>query len=250
MKRRYAVRIAVVIAGLVLTAASLIRAEEVVDHSLFSELLQSYVRDGLVNYQAMQADEPKLDRYLALLAGTNPDRLGRDEQFAFYINAYNAYTIKLLLEHYPLTSIKDAGSLFKSPWKIAFVKIGGRTMTLDDVEHKILRPRFQDARVHFAINCAAKDCPPLYPEAFEGARLNEQLNRNARAFLNNPQKNYLDGTTLYVSRLFKWFGEDFNDDPIAYVLTFAEGDFKTRLEAKKDTLKVKFLNYDWSLNGS
>jgi hypothetical protein len=122
-------------------------------------------------------------------------------------------------------------------------------MTLDDVEHNILRPRFKDPRVHFAINCAAQDCPPLYPEAFEGATVNEQLERNTRAFLNNPKKNYLDGETLYVTRLFKWFGGDFNDDPLGFVLKFAEGDFKEALETKKDQIKVKFLDYDWSLNG-
>jgi hypothetical protein len=249
MKTRYRIFTAAVIAGLMIVSASQTQARDVVDHSLFSDLLQSYVKDGLVNYQEMKSEEQKLDRYLALLDSTNPDNLGREEQFAFYMNAYNAYTIKLILENYPVKSIKDTGKLLKSPWKIDFVKIGGQTMTLDDVEHNILRPRFKDARVHFAINCAAKDCPPLYPEAFEGSKVDEQLERNARAFLNNPEKNYLDGETLYVTRLFKWFGGDFNDDPLGYILQFAEGDFKAQLEAKKDKIKVKFLDYDWALNG-
>ncbi|MCP4402063.1 MAG: DUF547 domain-containing protein [bacterium] len=249
MKRGHTIFTVALIVGLTIVSVSLSRAEDVVDHSLFSELLQNYVKDGLVNYKEMKNEEQKLDRYLDLLNNTNPDKLGRDEQFAFFMNAYNAYTIKLILENYPVKSIKDTGSLLKSPWKINFAKIGGQTMTLDDVEHKILRPRFKDARVHFAINCAAQDCPPLYPDAFEGAKVDEQLERNARAFLNNPEKNYLDGNTLYVTRLFKWFGGDFNDDPFGYVLQFAEGEFKAQLEAKKDKIKVKFLGYDWTLNG-
>lgn len=249
MKKQSSLFTIAIIVGLTIASASLSRAEDVIDHSQFSELLQKYVKDGQVNYKEMKAEEQKLDRYLELLNSTNPDNLARDEQFAFYMNAYNAYTIKLILENYPVKSIKDAGSLLKSPWKIDFVKINGQTMTLDAVEHDILRPRFKDARVHFAINCAAQDCPPLYPEAFEGEKVDEQLERNARAFLNNPEKNYLDGETLYVTRLFKWFGGDFNDDPLGYVLQFAEGDFKTQLEAKRDKIKVKFLGYDWALNG-
>lgn len=224
--------------------------EKTVDHSLYGELLWKYVNNGFVNYKDLKTEEYKLDQYLQLLDTTNPDELGRDEQFALYANAYNAYTLKLILQYYPVKSIKDTGSLLKSPWKIEFVKIGGKTMTLDDVEHKILRPRFQDARVHFAINCAAKDCPPLASEPYRGDILDEQLDRSTRAFLNNPKKTYLDGKTLYVTKIFKWFGEDFNKDPLSFVLKFAEGDFKKLLEAKKDQIKVKYLDYDWSLNGA
>lgn len=224
--------------------------EKTVDHRLYGELLQKYVKDGFVNYKGLKTEEPKLDQYLQLLDATNPDELGRNEQFALYANTYNAYTLKLILQHYPVESIKDTGSLLKSPWKIEFVKIGGETMTLDDVEHNILRPHFQDARVHFAINCAAKDCPLLMSKPYRGDSLDEQLEYNTRAFLNNPKKTYLDGNTLYVSRIFKWFGDDFNNDPLNFVLKFAEGDFKKQLEAKKDQIKIKYLDYDWSLNGA
>lgn len=223
-------------------------AAAAVDHSLFDELLADHVHDGRVDYEGIQQDAQKLDRYLAMLAATDPADLPDDEQFALYANAYNAYTIKLIVDNYPVDSIKDLGSLFKSPWKKAFADIGGTVYTLDNIEHDILRPQFQDPRVHFAINCAAKDCPPLYPEALWPDRLDAQLDRNTRVFLNNPDKTYLDGDTLFVSSIFKWFKEDFDDDPLSFVLKYAEGDFKAALEANRENIKVKYLRYDWSLN--
>lgn len=249
MKRIYRTFAVVVLTGLLLTSISVSWAEETVDHSIYSELLQKYVKDGIVNYRDLKSEERKLDQYLDILNKTNPEALSRNEQYALYMNAYNAYTLKLILENYPVKSIKDTGSLLKGPWKIELVKIGGKTMSLDDVEHKILRPQFKDPRVHFAINCAAKDCPPLYSEAFQADILDQQLERNTRNFLNNPKKNYLEGNTLYVTRIFKWFGGDFNNDPLGFVLKFAEGEFKNQLEANKDKIKVKHLNYDWALNG-
>jgi hypothetical protein len=184
---------------------SICEADTIVDNAIYAELLERYVQNGIVNYRDLKAEETKLDQYLAILDQTDPDELTRDEQFAFYMNAYNAYTLKLIVEHSPVKSIKDIGGLFRSPWKIKFCKVGGETLTLDDIEHNILRPRFQDARVHFAINCAAKDCPPLSSVPFQGATLDQQLDVNARAFLNNPAKTYLDGDTLWVSSIFKWF---------------------------------------------
>lgn len=148
-------------------------AETLVDNTRYAELLEKYVHDGVVNYRDLKTEELKLDQYLDLLNRTNPNELARDEQFAFYMNAYNAYTLKLIVEHYPVKSIKDIGGLFRSPWKIKFCKVGGETLTLDDIEHQILRPRFQDARVHFAINCAAKDCPPLSALRNAGTQLEE-----------------------------------------------------------------------------
>jgi hypothetical protein len=225
------------------------QAETVVDNTLYADLLERYVQDGVVNYRDLKAEEARLDQYLAILNRTNPDELARNEQFAFYMNAYNACTLKLILQHYPVKSIKNIGGLFRSPWKIAFCPVGGDILTLDQIEHAILRPRFQDARVHFAINCAAKDCPPLSSVPYQGTTVDQQLNANTRAFLNNPAQTYLDGDTLWVSSIFKWFREDFDHNPLSFVLTYAEGDFKRRLEAGAERLTVKFLNYDWSLNG-
>jgi hypothetical protein len=221
-----------------------------VDHSLFDELLGKYVKDGFVDYGGFKKEEKTLDRYLDLLDATDPDRLSRDEQYAFFINAYNAYTIKLILNHYPgIKSIKDAGSWLKSPWKIRFCEIGGKTLTLDEIEHEILRPRFKDSRVHAAVNCASKGCPPLLSESFQGARLDRQLETITRDFINNPEKNRLEGDTLHVSSIFKWFPGDFNGDVVRFFLKYADEDLRSRLIAKKASIEVDYLDWDWSLNG-
>jgi hypothetical protein len=226
-------------------------AGNTVDHTLLGDLLAKHVRDGVVDYAGIKAEEKKLDQYLSVLENTDPDALGREEQFAFYINAYNAWTIKLILTGYPgVKSIKDLGSLFQSPWKKEIARINGRALTLDDIEHKILRPTFKDPRVHFAINCAAKSCPPLLPEPYRGETLDSQLNRVTRDFINTPGNHRLEGDTLWVNSIFKWFAEDFNDDPGGFYRKYAQGDLKRILEEKRDRLRVKFLDYDWSLNGA
>ena len=222
-----------------------------VDHSLYGELLNKYVKNGVVDYQGFKNDEPLLDQYLETLENIEVNSLSRDEQFAFYVNAYNAWTIKLILGAYPgIKSIKDLGNIFKSPWEKEIVRINGRVLTLDDIEHEILRPQFNDPRVHFAVNCASKSCPPLISEPYRGSTLNRQLDNAAQAFINDPKSNYLKGNELYVSRIFKWFAEDFNDDPVGFFLKYAEGDFKKELLAQKDTVKIVYLSYDWSLNGA
>lgn len=221
-----------------------------VDHSIYASLLQKYVKHGRVDYRGFKTDEATLDRYLKVIDKIDSGNLSRNEQFALYINAYNAWTIKLILSGYPgVKSIKDLGSIFKSPWKKKICRIDGTVLTLDDIEHNILRPRFKDPRVHFAINCAASSCPPLISEPYHGSTLDRQLDNSARAFINNPQRNYLAGDTLYVSKIFNWFGEDFNHDIIGFFLKYAEKKFKNELESKKDRIKIKYLYYDWSLNG-
>jgi hypothetical protein len=147
-------------------------------------------------------------------------------------------------------SIKELGSIFKSPWKKKFVKLNGDTVTLDTIEHDILRPKYRDPRVHFAINCASKGCPPLISEPFQGDILNLQLDAATRGFVNNPERNRLDGDTLYVSRIFKWFSEDFDDDIIGFFLTYADGRLKEKLTAGQNGINVRYLDYDWSLNGT
>jgi hypothetical protein len=222
-----------------------------VDHSLYGELLDKYVKDGVVDYEGFKDDEPLLDQYLKVLENIKVDSLSRDEQFAFYVNAYNAWTIKLILSAYPgIDSIKDLGSIFKSPWEKEIVRIKGKVLTLDEIEHEILRAQFKDPRVHFAVNCASKSCPPLISEPYRGSTLDRQLDDATRAFINDPTSNYLESNKLYVSRIFKWFSEDFNDDVPGFFLQYAEGDFKKRLEAQKDKLRVVYLRYDWSLNNT
>jgi hypothetical protein len=225
-------------------------SSDTVDHSIYADLLNKYVKDGVVDYQGFKNEETKLDQYLTVLENIDTENLSRDEQFAFYTNAYNAWTIKLILSGYPgVKSIKDLGSVFKSPWKKKLARIDGKVITLDDIEHNILRPRFKDPRVHFAVNCASKGCPPLRSEPYRGSVLDQQLDEMTETFLNAPSRNRLEGRTLYVSRIFKWFSEDFNEDVVGFFLKYAKADLKEQLEANKDKIKVKYLDYDWSLNG-
>jgi len=234
------------VCGLLLTSF----AWAAVDNTLYADLLQRYVKDGVVDYRGFKNYEAQLDRYLEILAQVDPQTLSRDERFAFYVNAYNAWTIKLILSRYPdLRSIKDLGGFLQSPWKKELARIDGKILTLDDIEHEILRPRFKDPRVHFAVNCASKGCPPLLGEPYTGARLNRQLEGVAKAFINDPQYNRLDDNVLYVSKIFKWFAADFSNDIVGFIRRYADEAMKTEFEKRSSDLKVKYLDYDWSLNG-
>jgi hypothetical protein len=225
------------------------QAANEVDNSIYADLLGRYVKAGAVDYKGLKTQEARLDAYLELLAEVDPDRLDRETRFAFYINAYNAWTLKLILAGYPgVASIKDLGSLFSSPWKKKIARINGKTLTLDQIEHDILRPTFKDARVHFAINCAALSCPPLRSEPYEASRLDAQLTEATVAFINREDRNFLKADTLYVSKIFKWFNEDFTPDVETFVRQHATGELKKGLDAAKD-LRVSYLDYDWSLNG-
>ena len=226
------------------------RSDTAVDHRIYADLLKKYVHLGNVDYRGFKMEESKLDQYLKVLENVDSKGLLRDEQFAFYSNAYNAWTIKLILSGYPgIKSIKDLGNILKPPWKKKICRIDGDVITLDDIEHHILRPRFKDPRVHFAINCAALSCPPLWSQPFLGSTLDRQLDDATRAFINNPQRNYLAGNTLYVSQIFKWFKEDFNEDVVGFFIKYADEGLKKELEIKKQAIKINYLRYDWSLNG-
>ena len=219
-------------------------------HCIYAQLLRKYVQDGKVDYAGFKKEEKKLNQYLKVIEKTDSKKLSRNGQFAFYVNAYNAWTIKLILTGYPrIKSIKDLGSFFQSPWKKKYCRIDGKTLTLDDIEHKILRPRFQDPRVHFAINCASKSCPPLHSDPYSGSILDQQLDSATRLFINDRGRNYFDDKTLYVSKIFKWFAVDFKDDVIGFFLKYADANLRQALLNKKGKITIKYLDYDWSLNG-
>ena len=240
-----------ILGGLVVLAFSQhVVSAESVDNRIYAELLKNHVRAGFVDYQGFQAQEQLLDQYLSVLERVDPMRLSRESRFSFYVNAYNAWTIKLILSKYPqIKSIKELGSFFKSPWKQKLCRINGEILTLDDIEHNILRPQFRDPRIHFAVNCASASCPPLRSEPFVGKRLDQQLNDATTKFINNPERNYIIGSTLYLSKIFKWFPEDFGNDVVAFILKFAQGEFRTDILVNRDTLRIKYLHYNWSLNG-
>lgn len=247
MKPKFASML-IAIAGLWIGAAAANAAD--VDNAVFATLLQRHVKDGVVDYRGFKDDQALLNRYLDTLAAVDPQTLSKDQQFAFYVNAYNAWTIQLILSRYPdIGSIKELGSLFKSPWKKKIARIDGRMLTLDQIEHDILRKRFKDPRVHFAVNCASKGCPPLLGEPFTGRHLDEQLSRVAKAFINDSRFNRLEGDILWVSKIFDWFAQDFNDDVIGYFIQVADPPLAGQLVKNKARIRVAYLDYDWSLNG-
>ena len=246
----YEVCVGALLCFLIMGLTTTTLAAQVVDHSLYAGLIEKYVKDGVVDYKGFKNEESVLDKYLKVLEDVDSTMLSRNEQFAFYINAYNAWTIKLILTGYPgVKSIKDLESFFSSPWKKKICRIDGKIITLDDIEHNILRPRFKDPRVHFAINCAARSCPPLRSEPYRGGELDQQLNEMTSVFINDPSRNRLEENKLYVSKIFDWFEEDFNGDIPGFFLKYAKGDLKGQSEAKRGKIKIEYLDYDWSLNG-
>lgn len=219
------------------------------DYTLYDELLQAYVKGDRVDYAGLKKDRAKLDQFLRQLSQVDPDKLSPAEQMAFYINAYNAWTLWLILTKYPdLKSIKDIGGFFSGPWSQEIVKVGDKKLTLDDVEHDILRPRFKDPRIHFAVNCASKGCPPLLNRAFTGDKLDEQLDQVTIAFINDPERTRLKGDTLEITKIMDWYAGDFRYDLAGFVKKYAKGDLKKKLEKLGKDVEVDFLDYDWSLN--
>jgi hypothetical protein len=228
-------------------------AEEIAIHQQFDNLLQAHVADGMVDYQGFKKDEKILDQYLDTLNKTDPEMLPEDQKLAFYINAYNAYTIKLILDNFngdgPPASIKKIGTFFTSPWKISFANVAGKVYSLDNIEHDIIRKQWNEPRIHFAVNCASRSCPPIISEPYLGSSLDNQLEASTRAFLSDTRMNYLQGETLYISSIFKWYGEDFKDNPVQFILDHSEGELHEGIAQLGKEVRIKYLDYDWSLNG-
>ncbi|WP_353266168.1 VTT domain-containing protein [Gemmatimonas sp.] len=231
------------------------RGATVVDHAPFDRLLQQWVTDGMVDYDAF-ATSPDFARYLASLAAAQPDRMSRADQLAFWINTYNAYTIQLINSRKERRSIRNInkrfGVTFKSPWAEPIVKAGGATLTLDDVEHTIVRPTFKDPRIHVALVCAAKGCPPLRSEAFVGSRIDVQLDDQARRFLAQTMKNRVDvaARTVYGSPIFTWYREDFGGTLVGVGAFWARflPDGAARDLVRSGAFRWVDTEYDWTLN--
>ena len=235
-------------------------------HAAWSELLARHVHGDRVNYAGFATERAALDAYIASLCAVSPAELARAprrERFAFWINVYNAHVVALVLEAYPIASIRDLDRDTGSIWKRRFIALGahdpegkGQKLSLDVVEHEILRPRFEDARVHAAINCAAESCPALRAEAFEPARLEEQLDEQARAWLADASRNRFDAEKrrLQVSALFDWFAQDFARDAgsvPAWIARFAPSSEAAWIEAELaqgKELELETLAYSWKLN--
>lgn len=234
---------------LILVSASRATAGDGVDNRIYADLLKKHVIHANVNYDGFKKEEKQLDEYLALLGRVDARSLSRNSRFAFYINAYNAFTIKLVLTRYPgINSIKEIGGFFSNPWSINFIPLQGKTVSLDHIEHDILRPEFKDPRIQFAINCAAKSSPALLDRPYEGDTLETQLDEQTKKFINDKKFNFLKGDTLFISKIFKWFEADFSDNPIFFIRTHAQGELKEKLLASEGKMTIRYLNYDWSLN--
>ena len=224
-------------------------ATDTIDNQIYASLLKKHVINNRVNYDGFKKDKKLLDEYLAILSHTDTRSLSGNNLYAFYINVYNAFTIKLILTKYPgINSIKEIGGFFSNPWSKKFILLRGRTVSLDHIEHNILRPKFKDPRVHFAINCASKSCPALLNEPYEGKTLETQLDNQSRKFINDKKNNFIKEDTLFTSKIFKWFKEDFSDNPLLFIKRHASGDLKEKLNSSGENIKINYLNYDWSLN--
>jgi hypothetical protein len=229
-----------------------------VDHGRFTRVLRRFVADdGTVDYAGLQAAaDTTLVPYLRQLAAVDPGRLSRDARLALWINAYNALTLKLIVDHYPVQNIwaitpgppepKD-----ESPFRLAVGAVADTARTLDEIEHEIIRERFDEPRIHFALVCAAQSCPPLRREAYTGPRLDSQLREQTRAFLHDDTQNRIpagDGR-IALSRILKWYGQDFGPSTDAlqrFLAPYFEGTVRAKLG--RAAYEVTFRPYDWALN--
>jgi hypothetical protein len=210
------------------------------DYSLWTEILQKYVSDnGAVNYKYLKNNKSAFESYLKLLSASAPNEdCSVDIKKAYWINVYNAFTVQLIIENYPLKSIKD----LRRPWDQSFIEIGGGKITLNTIEHKILRP-MGDPRIHFAIVCASQSCPKLLNHAYEPSTLEDQLKNATTVFINDPLKNNINKSSVKISKIFKWFKTDFpkREAFIAFLNSYSN----IKILAQAD---VDYLNYNWGLN--
>ncbi|WP_343330606.1 DUF547 domain-containing protein [Polaribacter staleyi] len=214
--------------------------------SIFNSLLQKHVtKSGVVDYKSLKSDEAKLDNYLSYLEKTIPaSSWSENKQKAFWINAYNAYTIKIILENYPLKSITDIKQGGKTAWKIPFAKVGGKTYTLDHIEHEILRKNLFDARIHVGVNCASGSCPKLGNVAFTEQNVEATLEQLMKDFVNDSSRNKISEKKVQISSIFDWFKVDFTKK--GSVIDFLNKYSETKISPKA---KISYLKYDWTLNG-
>lgn len=243
--------------ALLLGATATVATAQTVDHSAFDALLQQHVVDGMVDYDAFKS-APSFRRYLNSLATVDPARLPRAEQLALWINAYNAYTIQLINIHGERTSIRNINKTFglklKGPWGEPLARVGGKDYTLDDIEHRIIRPTFKEPRIHVALVCAAMGCPPLRSEAYAAARLEQQLDEQATIFITrSPAKNRVDvaSRTVYHSMIFGYYKDDFGGSiqgSARFMARYFPPGSPERLLLEGGDFRAVETDYDWTLN--
>lgn len=210
------------------------------DYSQYDDILQKHVSsEGVVDYTSIRSEDFKsLNRFLNQISSADPTVMNRDDELAFWINAYNAYTLKLIIDHWPVASIRDIEG--GNPWDISWIEINDHTYSLNEIEHDIIRQKFKDPRIHFAVNCAAKSCPQLLNTPYLGAKIDAQLEVQTRQFVNNKEYNQLSSNSLKLSRIFDWYKEDFGN-----LIEFLNKYSRTTIDSGAS---IRFTTYDWSLN--
>lgn len=255
----------VLLAGLLISPV--LKAETL--HAPWQQLLSKHVypinhgSGTMVDYTAIKAKRQRLTQYLDALAKidkTQFDQWEKSKQLAFLINAYNAWTVEFILTKYPdIESIKELGSFFSSPWSKEFIPLLGDTRSLDNIEHTLIRGsgRYNDPRIHFAVNCASIGCPALLEEAYTADKLEQQLAAQTTRFLTDMSRNYVKDGTLYLSSIFKWYKSDFEqgfkgaNSLNEFIIMYADALnlVPSQQQAlKNNNMDIEFLDYDWALN--
>ncbi len=231
--------------------------QRTIDHSAWDGFLKKYTslaQDGVVrvDYAGVTTDDINLlQQYIDSLTSTQITGFSRDQQFAYWVNLYNALTLATVLEHYPVESIRDidlsTGFLADGPWAKKLVEIEDEPVSLDDIEHRILRPIWQDPRIHYAVNCASIGCPNLAQEAFTADNLERLLNAGAVAYVNHPRGISVDEALLTISSIYNWFADDFDRDGgiLSHIRLYAEPALQQSLENAPTHRRFR---YDWNLN--
>lgn len=228
-------------------------ATEPINHAIWDDLLVRYVKasqDGInrLDYAGLKAnDAAALKHYLASMQAIEITQYPRDEQFAYWVNLYNAATVDVIISNYPVDSIRNIGPLGLGPWRDKIVTVNGKDLSLDDIEHGILRPIWKDVRIHYAVNCASIGCPNLAARAYTGARLDAMLDAAARAYVNHPRGfTRVDGR-LIASSIYDWYGDDWGNqaDILDHARRFAD---RETLAMLGDEPAIDGFDYDWSLN--
>ncbi len=231
-----------------------------INNQSYLYFLNKYVDRGpdntnLVAYSKVSsADKEALNKYIQYLSSIKISGYNRQEQLAYWINLYNALTIKVVLDNYPTKSILDiklSGLLTPGPWEKKLIKVEGQQLSLNDIEHRIVRPIWNDPRTHFALNCASYGCPNLQKSPYSGKTLDSMLDNDAREYINSPRGVYFDPQgKLIVSQIFSWYQTDFasNDkDLIRFIAKYANPSLAQKLAGKT---KIDSYQYDWKLNGN
>lgn len=215
-------------------------SSEKLSHSVFNQLLEENIsNNGSVNYKGFIKSRSIFKEYLKMLETNLPqDNWTHNDKLAYWMNVYNAFTIKLIIDNYPTASIKD----IKDAWDSRFFKLGKKWYNLNEVEHKILR-KMGDARIHFGINCASFSCPPILNKAFTAANVNDELDFLAKRFINDTQRNKISSDRIELSKIFQWFGKDFKTEGSLIDFLNKYSEVKINSNAKKTYLK-----YNWDLN--